>query len=86
MSQRDDTAPSDPGRLLSCEAAADVLNVSLSCLSELVESGQIPRRQVGEHWAICAADLLDFRASDDQARREVRAALAREAERLGLGY
>jgi excisionase family DNA binding protein len=68
------------------QQAADVLGVSRPYLVGLLERGQISFRRVGNRRRVPVADLLRYRAEQDDRTRAAIAALTEQAEELGLGY
>lgn len=74
------------GKELTTQQAADMLNVSRPYLIQLLEEGKIPFRRVGTRRRIKFEDLIRFQKRDDAQRKKVAAALAKEADELGLEY
>jgi excisionase family DNA binding protein len=64
--------------------AAELLNVSRPYLVRLLDQGKIPYRKVGTHRRILAADLLKFKEGYRAKQRWALAAMAREAQEMGL--
>jgi excisionase family DNA binding protein len=71
---------------LTTQEAAGLLGVSRPYLIGLLETGLIPFHKVGSHRRVRAADLLEYRAADREARRKIADKLTSEAEALGLDY
>jgi excisionase family DNA binding protein len=69
---------------LTSQHAADFLNVSRPYLIRLLEAGEIPFRLVGTHRRIGFADLREYKAWDDLARRRAADDLTELSEELGL--
>ena len=71
---------------LTTQEAADMLNVSRPHLVKLLEEGALPFHRVGKHRRVRFADLMQFKAQRDQASEDAMAALAKQAQELGMGY
>ena len=71
---------------LSTQEAADLLGVSRPYLVNLLDAGKIPHSKVGRHRRVRAENLLAYQRQEQEARRRTLAALAEDAQELGLGY
>lgn len=71
---------------LTTQEAADLLNVSRPHLVKLLEEGALPFHKAGKHRRVRFADLMQFKARRDQASEDAMAALAKQAQELGMGY
>jgi excisionase family DNA binding protein len=71
---------------LTTQEAADMLNVSRPHLVKLLEEGALPFHRAGKHRRVRFADLMDFKTRRNRASEEAMAALARQAQELGMGY
>lgn len=71
---------------LMTQEAADMLNVSRPHVVKLLEEGALPFHKAGKHRCIRFADLMRFKAQRDQASEDAMAALAKQAQALGMGY
>ncbi|MBE9233270.1 helix-turn-helix domain-containing protein [Cuspidothrix issatschenkoi LEGE 03284] len=71
---------------LTTQEAAKMLNVSHPYLIQLLESGEIPDRQVGNYRKIFYQDLIDYKNTIDAKRQETLAELAKQAQELNMGY
>ena len=66
------------------QQAADLLNVSRPYLIGLLESGQIPFREVNRHRRITYEALMQYKRRDDLKRRVVADELAHLSQELGI--
>jgi excisionase family DNA binding protein len=66
--------------------AADLLNVSIPYLIQLVDEGQLSSRLVGASRRVRLGDLLEFKRRDDAHREQILDELTAEAQALNLGY
>lgn len=81
--QKENIATADQ---LTTQEAAEILNVSHAYLIQLLESGEIPDHQVGNHRTIFYQDLIDYKNTIDAKRQETLAELAKQAQELNMGY
>ncbi|WP_250450881.1 helix-turn-helix domain-containing protein [Caballeronia sp. ATUFL_M2_KS44] len=71
---------------LTTQEAADLLQVSRPHLVKLLEAQALPFHKTGKHRRIRFADLMRYKAEREQGSEEAMAALARQAQELGMGY
>lgn len=69
---------------LTTVEAAELLNVSRPFLIKQLEAGALPYHMVGSHRRLRLADVLAYRDRMDEQAEEALAAMAAEAEDLGL--
>ena len=66
--------------------AADVLNVSHSCLIGLLDAQKIPHRKVGQDRRIRMGDVMAYKASIDAERKSMLDQLVADAQEQDMGY
>lgn len=69
---------------LTTVEAAEILNVSRPFLIKQIEAGALPHHMVGTHRRLRLADVLAYRDRADAEAEDALAAMATEAEDLGL--
>lgn len=69
---------------LTTVEAAELLNVSRPFLIKQLDAGELPHRMVGTHRRLRLADVLAYRDRMDEQAERALAAMAAEAEELGL--
>jgi len=73
-------------RELTTQQAADMLNVSRPFVVKLLEDGRIPFKKVGKHRRILLQDILRIKDQQSKTRESQLEKLARDSQKLGLGY
>jgi len=71
---------------ITTQQAAEILNVSRPHVIKLLEKGEIPYKKVGKHRRILLQDILDYDSKFKSKRRKNLNKLAKEAQKLNLGY
>ncbi len=71
---------------LTTQQAADFLNVSRPHFVQLLEKGKMPYKKVGSHRRIKVKDLLAYEAKTQQIKEKNLTLLAKQAQKLNLGY
>lgn len=71
---------------LTTQQAADMLNVSRPYFVRMLERRVIPHHKVGTHRRVYARDVLAYKRSDDQRRRQIARELTELAEETETGY
>ena len=68
------------------QQAAEMLNVSRPYLVSLLETGEIPYRNVGRYRRIRYQDILDYQSRRVHRRKETMDELVSQAQELNMGY
>ncbi|WP_051149865.1 excisionase family DNA-binding protein [Methylohalobius crimeensis] len=71
---------------LTTQEAANILNVSRSYLIKLLEEGTIPFTSTGSHRRVRYQDLMKYKAVRDRRSREALEELAKQSQKLDMGY
>ena len=71
---------------ITTQQAAEILNVSRPHVIKLLEKGEIPYKKVGSHRRILLKDILEYESGLKIKRRKKLNSLAKEAQKLNLGY
>ena len=71
---------------ITTQQAAEILNVSRPHVIKLLEKGEIPFKKVGSHRRILLQDILEYESKFRTQRRKKLNSLAKEAQKLNLGY
>jgi excisionase family DNA binding protein len=72
---------------LTIQQSADLLNVSLPYLIDLLDKGQIPHHNLGTHRRILFQDLMSYKEDTDVARlKDLEELSALDQELGGMGY
>ncbi len=71
---------------LTAQQAAVALNVPLTRVHELLESGAIASRRVGEDYFTSREDVLAYKRQADQARLQALGELSALDQEHGFGY
>jgi excisionase family DNA binding protein len=73
-------------REMTTQKAADFLEISRPSLLKLLEKGEMRFRMVGNHRRILFADVVEYRKRSMAHRHAALDELAKQAQKLGLGY
>jgi excisionase family DNA binding protein len=68
---------------LTTQKAADLLNVSETCLVGLLDAGEIEHRTVGSDRMVGADSVMDYKRRDDSKRREIADELTAQDHEVG---
>lgn len=71
--------------MISVQEAAQILNVSLSYLAELIESGELGAMKVGESVCLSRAEVRGHKDASLKRRKAALDELAKLSQELGLG-
>jgi excisionase family DNA binding protein len=72
--------------MISTEEAADVLNVSVPYLGELIESGALPGVKIGDAVFLSRAEVHRHKDASISQRKAALDELTKLSQKLGLGY
>ena len=73
-------------REMTTQKAADFLEISRPSLLKLLAKGEMRFRMVGNHRRILFADVVEYRKRSMAHRHAALDELAKQAQKLGLGY
>ncbi len=71
---------------LTVYESADILNVSIPYVINLIENVKIPSQREGTQYYIDLNDLMAYKQESDAESRYALTELAREAQELDMGY
>ncbi len=74
------------GLVLTPGEAAELLGVSLSFCTQLLDSGELPSHRLGLQRYVRLRDAVEYRDRVDARRRQVLDELIAQGQRLGMGY
>ena len=86
MAQGKSTALMPTDAEITTQQAAEILNVSRPHVIKLLEKGDIPFKKVGSHRRILLQDILEYESKFKIERRKKLNQIAKEAQKLNLGY
>jgi len=75
-----------PDDRLSTQEVADLLHVSRPHLVKLLEKGEMPFTLVGKHRRVHAKDVEHYRQKLEKNQQKQLSFLAKQAQKLNLGY
>jgi len=71
--------------MISTQEAAEILNVSLPYLAELIESGELNAVKIGSSVCLSSAEVRRYKDASMKQRKAALDELAKLAQELGLG-